>query len=69
MIKSFSLILLILFTAVLSVFGQKKSDHLKKKERELQQKISTTKNLIKLTRNSEQLSLTELGIIQHQIAI
>ena len=68
MIKSFSLILLILFTAVLSVFGQKKSDHLKKKERELQQKISTTKNLIKLTRNSEQLSLTELGIIQHQIA-
>ena len=68
MIKSFSLILLILFTAVLSVVGQKKSDHLKKKERELQQKISTTKNLIKLTRNSEQLSLTELGIIQHQIA-
>ena len=68
MIKSFSLILLILFTLVFSAFGQRKSDQLKKKERELQQKILTTKSLIKLTRNSEQLSLTELGIIQHQIA-
>jgi septal ring factor EnvC (AmiA/AmiB activator) len=66
--KSFFLILLLLFTLVFPAFGQKKSEQLKKKERELQQKILTTKNLIKLTRNSEQLSLTELGIIQHQIA-
>ena len=66
--KSISLLFLILFTASFSAFSQKKSDQLKKKERELQQKILNTKNLIKLTRNSEQLSLTELGIIQHQIA-
>ena len=37
-----------------------------KKERKF--KKINTKNLIKLTRNSEQLTLTELGIIQHQIA-
>ncbi|MDG2370559.1 MAG: peptidoglycan DD-metalloendopeptidase family protein [Flavobacteriales bacterium] len=66
--KSISLLFLILFTVSFSAFSQKKSDQLKKKERELQQKILNTKNLIKLTRNSEQLSLTELGIIQHQIA-
>ena len=48
-------------------YGQK-SNQLKKKEREIQKKIENTKNLIKLTRNSEQLTLTELGIIQHQIA-
>ena len=66
--KSISLLFLILFTVTFSAFSQKKSDQLKKKERELQQKILNTKNLIKLTRNSEQLSLTELGIIQHQIA-
>jgi murein hydrolase activator len=68
MSKSISLLFLILFTVTFSAFSQKKSDQLKKKERELQQNILNTKNLIKLTRNSEQLSLTELGIIQHQIA-
>ena len=52
-----------------SILGQdKKSDRLKEKEKELQNKIESTKNLIKITRNSEQLTLTELGIIQHQIA-
>ncbi len=68
MSKSISLLFLILITVTFSAFSQKKSDQLKKKERELQQNILNTKNLIKLTRNSEQLSLTELGIIQHQIA-
>ena len=66
--KSVLLILLMLFGSFFHAFGQKKSDQLKQKEKELVKKIKNTKNLIKLTRNSEQLSLAELGIIQHQIA-
>tara|TARA_B100000401_G_scaffold434809_1_gene375540 strand:- start:1413 stop:2591 length:1179 start_codon:yes stop_codon:yes gene_type:complete len=57
-----------LFGSFFHAVGQKKSDQLKQKEKELVKKIKNTKNLIKLTRNSEQLSLAELGIIQHQIA-
>ena len=57
-----------LFGSFFHAVGQKKSDQLKEKEKELVKKIKNTKNLIKLTRNSEQLSLAELGIIQHQIA-
>lgn len=51
-------------------FGQKQTDtgKLKKKEKELQNKIETTKNLIKLTRNSEQLTIAEIAIINNQIA-
>ena len=61
--------LLIFFLLLLcGVHYSQKSNQLKKKEREIQKKIENTKNLIKLTRNSEQLTLTELGIIQHQIA-
>ncbi|MBG16369.1 MAG: hypothetical protein CL853_08470 [Crocinitomicaceae bacterium] len=66
--KSVILILLMLFGSFFHAVGQKKSDQLKEKEKELVKKIKNTKNLIKLTRNSEQLSLAELGIIQHQIA-
>ena len=66
--KSVLLILLMLFGSFFHAVGQKKSDQLKQKEKELVKKIKNTKNLIKLTRNSEQLSLAELGIIQHQIA-
>ena len=66
--KSVFLISFILLCSVFTAVGQKKSTQLKKKEKELVQKIQNTKNLIKLTRNSEQLSLAELGIIQHQIA-
>ena len=66
--KSVLLILLMLFGSFFHAIGQKKSDQLKQKEKELVKKIKNTKNLIKLTRNSEQLSLAELGIIQHQIA-
>ena len=60
-----SSVFLVLFIGV--YYGQK-SNQLKKKEQEIQKKIENTKNLIKVTRNSEQLTLTELGIIQHQIA-
>ena len=65
-----SRLLLILLFSIFSSYshGQKKSEKLKQKEKELQIKIKNTNNLIKMTRNSEQLTLTELGIIQHQIA-
>ncbi len=51
-------------------FGQSKQDKnkLKKEEKALQKKIENTKNLIKLTRNSEQLTIAELAILNHQIA-
>jgi len=62
------IIILLLFFICGQSFGQKKSEHLKQKERQLRLKIKTTKELIKKTRNSEQLTLTEIGIIQHQIA-
>lgn len=50
--------------------GQSKQDKnkLKKEEKALQKKIENTKNLIKLTRNSEQLTIAELAILNHQIA-
>lgn len=44
------------------------SKKLKEKEKELQKKIENTKNLIKLTKNSEQLTIAELAILNHQIA-
>lgn len=50
--------------------AQKKVDtnKLKQKEKELQKKIENTKNLIKLTRNSEQLTIAEIAILNNQIA-
>ena len=65
--KTIVFIILSFFSSFFQVYGQKKSDQLKQREKELIEKIQNTKNLIKLTRNSEQLSLAELGIIQHQI--
>jgi septal ring factor EnvC (AmiA/AmiB activator) len=62
------LIASILFFFLFGFMLGQNSNQLKKKEKEIQKKIENTKNLIKVTRNSEQLTLTELGIIQHQIA-
>ncbi len=62
------LLLILLFSMFYSYSHGQKSEKLKQKEKELQIKIKNTNNLIKMTRNSEQLTLTELGIIQHQIA-
>lgn len=71
MVKSKHVILLsfLLLVTFLS-FGQSKQDKnkLKKEEKALQKKIENTKNLIKLTRNSEQLTIAELAILNHQIA-
>jgi len=49
-------------------FSQKKSDLLKKQEQALLRKIENTKLLIRQTKNSEKLTMTELGIINRQIS-
>lgn len=63
------LLILLLLVSFVS-FGQSKQDKnkLKQEEKALQKKIENTKNLIKLTRNSEQLTIAELAILNHQIA-
>jgi murein hydrolase activator len=62
-----SIALIVFLIGFLTSFGQG-TDKLKQKERELKNKISTTKSLIKTARNSQQLTIAELGIINHQIA-
>ena len=61
-------ILLLLFLIPATTFAQKESDKLKAKQRELQKKIQYTKQLIGNTKNKERLTMTELGIINQQIA-
>ena len=65
--NKFLLILTLLF---LASFGQaqNKSNQLKKEQQKLQKKISSTKSLIQATRNSKQLTMTDLAIINNQIA-
>ena len=63
--KSISFVVFLI--GFLTCFGQG-TDKLKQKERELKNKISNTKSLIKTARNSQQLTIAELGIINHQIA-
>jgi septal ring factor EnvC (AmiA/AmiB activator) len=65
-----SLLILMVILCVYSYQAQKKVDtnKLKQKEKELQKKIENTKNLIKLTRNSEQLTIAEIAILNNQIA-
>ena len=61
----------ILITLGLTIsFGlsaQKRSDQLKLQEKKLITKIANTKLLIKQTKNSEKLTLTDIGIINNQI--
>ena len=54
---------------LISLFGfsQKKSDLLKKQEKDLIKKINNTKLLIKQTRETEKLTINELTIIKKQI--
>lgn len=67
--KIINKILLLFFVfGATTVFSQESSAKLKQKEKELQKKIAATQNLIKSKRNSQQLSIAELGIINHQIA-
>jgi len=69
-IFKYSLLLIIVVLFVSTFQAQKKVDtnKLKQKEKELQKKIENTKNLIKLTRNSEQLTIAEIAILNNQIA-
>ena len=61
--------ILVLFIFIIPAIGlsQKKSTQLKKQEKALIKKIENTKLLIKQTRATEQLTLSELNIINKQI--
>ena len=67
MIKSKYILLLFIITISTSFFSQKKSDQLKNQEKKLIKKIENTKLLIKQTKNSEKVTLSDIGIINHQI--
>ena len=62
-----SIVTIVFLIGFLSSFAQN-TDKLKQKERDLKNKISNTKSLIKTARSSQQLTIAELGIINHQIA-
>jgi hypothetical protein len=62
-----SIATIVFLIGFLSSFAQN-TDKLKQKERDLKNKISNTKSLIKTARSSQQLTIAELGIINHQIA-
>ena len=67
MIKIKYILIFISFIISFVVVGQKKSDQLKLQEKKLISKIANTKLLIKETKNSERLTLTDIGIINTQI--
>jgi murein hydrolase activator len=67
MIKIKHILLFLAFIVSFGVSGQKKSDQLKLQEKKLISKIANTKLLIKETKNSERLTLTDIGIINTQI--
>lgn len=67
MAKIKSILLLVCIAFLSFGISAQTSSKLKKKERELQKKIENTKSLIKSARNSQQLTIAELGIISHQI--
>jgi murein hydrolase activator len=60
--------MVVLFVSTFQAQKKVDTNKLKQKEKELQKKIENTKNLIKLTRNSEQLTIAEIAILNNQIA-
>lgn len=60
--------LFFLFSFLVGLSYSQGSNKLKKQEAALKKKIANTKNLIQQTRQTEQLTMTELAIINHQIA-
>lgn len=60
--------MVVLFVSTFQAQKKVDTNKLKQKEKELQKKIENTKNLIKLTRNSEQLTIAEIVILNNQIA-
>ncbi len=67
MIKIKHILIFLCFIFSFGAVGQKKSDQLKLQEKKLISKIANTKLLIKETKNSERLTLTDIGIINTQI--
>lgn len=64
-----ALVVLLFCATFFSAAAQtKESDKLKRKQRELQKKIENTKNLIGTNRKQEALTITELAILNQQIA-
>lgn len=65
--KNIYILILFIFISPLIGLSQKKSAQLKKQEKALIKKIENTKLLIKQTRATEKLTLSELNIINKQI--
>tara|TARA_B100001093_G_scaffold234138_1_gene224523 strand:+ start:317 stop:1525 length:1209 start_codon:yes stop_codon:yes gene_type:complete len=65
--KNFYILILFIFIIPFIGLSQKKSAQLKKQEKALIKKIENTKLLIKQTRATEKLTLSELNIINKQI--
>ncbi len=65
--KNFYILILFIFIIPFIGISQKKSAQLKKQEKALIKKIENTKLLIKQTRATEKLTLSELNIINKQI--
>lgn len=63
-----TLLFLLIGLLSISAFGQKESEKLRAKQRDIQKKIRYTKQLIGDTKNKERLTMVELGIINQQIA-
>ncbi|MBX7095837.1 MAG: peptidoglycan DD-metalloendopeptidase family protein [Flavobacteriales bacterium] len=60
-------ILLFLALSLQPAFAQKNSEKLKQKQRELEEKIKNTKELIGAAKNKQRISIAELAIINSQI--
>ena len=68
--KKWISIFLVYFLILHTGFAQqKKSDQLRRKQRELERKIENTRNLIGNTKNNQRLTITELAIINQQISL
>ena len=67
MIKTEYILLFFIILISTNFWSQKKSDELKLQEKKLIKKIENTKLLIKQTKNSEKITLSDIGIINHQI--
>ena len=64
-----SAIKFLLFASVISsgVFGQGKTENLKKQQKKLERKISNTRSLLKKVTSTREESLSELQLINNQI--
>lgn len=65
--NKYLLIILVAISFSVRLSAQKNSEKLKQKQRELEQKIENTKNLIGNIKNHERLTIAELAIINQQI--